>query len=336
MTVPIEFSALGTPISVDGPCGTDLEDGPVLGRFNGYRVFGRDTAWEQMEQQPDWAQIRAESLGALATSKDLRVLAHLAAASLRTDGIGLFCGTLAVAADWLEQFWDSLHPGLDEDGVFRRNALSCFSDRVAIIDALRRAPLVISRAHGTFNLRDIDLAQAQLAATPDTPTPQDAAISAAFAEIAFNELNAIQAAIAGALQAIRRIEVKTTETGGLERAPDLESLRKNLSRIDKFLQSKQAAHPTAQTASAGAAVRPDDQAASGTSGGSLGAVRSRQDAVRVLDAVAKFFSENEPSSPIPMFVERAKRLVAKNFLEVLEDVAPDAVTQARKAGGMRE
>lgn len=335
MTASLELGALNAPISVDQPCGADLEDGPVLGRFNGYRVFGRDTPWEQTEQQPDWPQMRVESLSVLETSKDLRILAHLAAASLRTDGLGPFCSALAIAADWVEQFWDSLHPGLDEDGLFRRNALSCFSDRVAIIDPLRRAPLVISRAHGTFNLRDLDLAQGQLAAPPDTPMPQEAEIAAAFAEIALAELNATQAAIAGALQAIKRIEVKTTEAVGIEGTPDLQSLKKSLSRIDKFLRDKQALHPEAQTPGADGAAPAVDQP-SGHSGASLGAVRSRQDAVRVLDAVAKFFSENEPSSPIPMFVERAKRLVAKNFLEVLEDVAPEAVTQARKAGGMRD
>ena len=58
--------------------------------------------------------------------------------------------------------------------------------------------------------------------------------------------------------------------------------------------------------------------------------------IRALDAVAEFFRKSEPSSPIPLFVERAKRLVSKNFLEVLADVAPDALPQARSAGGLRE
>jgi len=66
------------------------------------------------------------------------------------------------------------------------------------------------------------------------------------------------------------------------------------------------------------------------------APESRQDAIRALDAAAEFFRRNEPSSPIPMFLERAKRLVSKDFLEVLADIAPDAVAQARVAGGLRD
>jgi type VI secretion system protein ImpA len=52
--------------------------------------------------------------------------------------------------------------------------------------------------------------------------------------------------------------------------------------------------------------------------------------------VAAFFRKSEPSSPVPLFIERAKRLVAKDFLEVLADVAPDAVSQAKAASGIRD
>ena len=68
----------------------------------------------------------------------------------------------------------------------------------------------------------------------------------------------------------------------------------------------------------------------------VGSIRSRDDAIRALDAVAAFFRKNEPSSPVPLFVERAKRLVAKDFLEVLADMAPDGLDQAKHVGGVRD
>ena len=83
-----------------------------------------------------------------------------------------------------------------------------------------------------------------------------------------------------------------------------------------------------------------DAAAPGTGGGGgraiSGPIRSREDAIRALDAVAMFFRGNEPSSPVPLFIERAKRLVGKNFLEALEDIAPAALPQARDAGGIKD
>jgi type VI secretion system protein ImpA len=68
----------------------------------------------------------------------------------------------------------------------------------------------------------------------------------------------------------------------------------------------------------------------------IGNIKSRQDAIRALDAVAEYFRRNEPSSPIPLIVDRAKRLVAKDFLEVLADIAPDALGVARAAGGLKD
>ena len=67
----------------------------------------------------------------------------------------------------------------------------------------------------------------------------------------------------------------------------------------------------------------------------FGVIKSREDAIRALDAVAEFFRRNEPSSPVPLFCDRAKRLVSKDFLEVLADIAPEALAQARAAGGVR-
>src|SRR5262249_21168410 len=90
------------------------------------------------------------------------------------------------------------------------------------------------------------------------------------------------------------------------------------------------------------AARPDggggavaDEAGGAAPGRAVGVVRSREDAIRALDAVANFFRTTEPSSPVPMFVERAKRLVSKAFLEVLADVAPGALGEARTAGGVK-
>ena len=67
-----------------------------------------------------------------------------------------------------------------------------------------------------------------------------------------------------------------------------------------------------------------------------GSLMEVEELVRVLDTVANFFRRNEPSSPVPMIIDRAKRLIAKDFLAVLEDIAPEALAQAKAAGGIRE
>ena len=72
----------------------------------------------------------------------------------------------------------------------RRSALNCFADPMAVIDGLRRVPLVSSRQHGTFSLRDIEIATGQTAAeaTGDA-RPDEERINAAFAAMPIEELD---------------------------------------------------------------------------------------------------------------------------------------------------
>src|SRR5262249_52653603 len=125
------------------------------------------------------------------------------------------------------------------------------------------------------------------------------------------------------------IESAVSGGSGSESVPGFEPLVLQLGRLDVVLQ----AQVGARTPSDG---EGDTIADGGGAGGAVRGIRSRQDAINALDAVGEFFRRNEPSSPIPMFLERAKRLVSKSFLEVLEDVAPDGLSQARSAGGVQK
>ncbi len=58
-------------------------------------------------------------------------------------------------------------------------------------------------------------------------------------------------------------------------------------------------------------------------------VTNRADALRLLDLVTQYYQRYEPSSPLPLLIERARRLAEKNFLDVLRDLAPSGVDQAQ-------
>src|SRR5579863_9353460 len=154
-----EIESLIEPVSEAAPCGVDLEDTQLLARFDGYRLFGSDIA---LPKATDWREIRDTSLEALAQSRDLRLLAHLAAAVIRIEGLVAFCRVAAVANRWLSDHWDVVFPRVDEDALLRKNALNCLADRMAIVDALRRAPIMAHRQLGAFCLRDLELASGQL------------------------------------------------------------------------------------------------------------------------------------------------------------------------------
>lgn len=324
MTAGWDGQELLQPITPDQPCGENLEDTQLLASFDAFRLFGQPIT---LDPEPQWGEIRNQALDALRRSKDLRLLAHLGSAMLRTDGLPAFSGTLRVAAHWLDAYWPQTYPLVDEDAIVRRNALNCFADQVAVLDGLRRAVLVDSRQHGRFSLRDMDIAAGQAQPTDGEPPPQEPQINAAFAVMPLEELTGLQQRVSEALAAVKSIETKMREEAGTEAAPELDPLSAHLGRIDRVLRAQ-------------LAMRPDGSGEPGAVADgatiAVGAIRSRQDAIRALDAVASFFRQNEPSSPIPLIVERAKRLVSKDFLEVLADIAPEAVGHAKAAGGLRD
>ena len=335
-----ESQELLQPISADQPCGENLEDTALLASFDAFRLFGQSTPLDvrvpdeygKVPPPPEWGAIRQQSIEALAKSKDLRLLAHLGTAFLRTDGLKAFSGTLQVASQWLQTYWPQTYPLIDEDAMLRRNALNCFADPMAVIDAVRRLPLVESRQHGTFTIRDIDIASGLLQPGDGETRPEENRIAAAFAEMPLENLQRLQQSVGGAIDALKSIETTMISEAGTEAVPEFDPLKALLVKIDRVFRSHLA---TRSESAAGTEEAAGGEGAGATGPAmSIGAVRSRQDAVRALDAVAEFFRKNEPSSPVPMIIDRAKRLVSKSFLEVLADIAPDAVGQARSAGGL--
>jgi len=79
-------------------------------------------------------------------------------------------------------------------------------------------------------------------------------------------------------------------------------------------------------------------AARGGSGGQAisGEIRSREDVLRTIDKICEYYERYEPSSPLPMLLKRAKRLATKSFLDILEDLTPEGLSQARMIGGVEQ
>jgi type VI secretion system protein ImpA len=344
-------ASLLEPISPEEPCGKSLEDTDALNLLDSFQIFGQSTLdpekvapgekpaparkeARKSDRPPNWQEVQDLSVEMLGWSKDLRILAHLGAAVLRTEGPQPFFQLLAVANEWVKAYWDQVYPRIEDDAIFRRNALNCLTDRPAVIDGIRRAPLVSSRQHGRISFRDIEVASGAAQPIEDQVHPGEAQIAAAFAEMSIDDLRALRAAVSDAEGALRAIDEKVRSEAGIEAAPEFEPLLAVLKQLGAALQVRLASHPAASPADAGAAADGDAAAAGGAI--AVGAIKSRQDAIRALDAAAEFFRRNEPSSPVPMLVDRAKRLVAKDFLEVLADVAPEALASAKAAGGIRE
>ena len=65
-------------------------------------------------------------------------------------------------------------------------------------------------------------------------------------------------------------------------------------------------------------------------------IQTRQDVIAEIDEICKYFEHYEPSSPVPFLLQRAKKLLSMNFMEILQDLTPDAVSQAEKICGAQK
>ncbi len=290
------------------------------------------------EVPPDWKQVKTLSLDLIARSQDLRVAVPLARALLKLQGVSGLAAGLLLIEKLLEQRWDTVHPQLDPDDgldpMLRVNTLSALCESGTMLRDFREAALVASRAHGRFSLKEIDIT------TGESELPEgeekvalgviDAAFLDADADMSKNTLDALEQAY----QSNARIESILTDKVGVAQALDLSPLTKLLKRARDFVRERVA--PASQ-----ADEQPGEAATAGgaATGGSAapapitGEVNSRDDVVRMLGKICAYYARNEPSSPIPLLLSRAQRLVDKSFMEILQDLAPDGLNQIHNISG---
>jgi type VI secretion system protein ImpA len=123
---------------------------------------------------------------------------------------------------------------------------------------------------------------------------------------------------------------------GAANALDLGIVKRQLRRMRDVLaphlpQTEEQETMPDDAATAEAAAGPDAAARPATPAAApiTGEINSRADVVRMLDKILAYYQRNEPSSPVPMLIERAKRLAPKNFFEIMEELAPESVNQLK-------
>src|SRR5690606_28736020 len=137
---------------------------------------------------------------------------------------------------------------------------------------------------------------------------------------------------------IAKIEAVFDARAGV-RGPELSGLLQLFRSARQALESRlEARTAIAAEMAAEAAVGADGPATTAAAAAPRrsGEILSREDVVRVLDQVIRYYERNEPSSPIPLLLERCKRLVPMSFPEILKELTPDGLKQLDLVAGKRE
>lgn len=335
----IDIDKLLEEIDPDAPCGDDLEYDPA---FIELEQHAKGKPEQQMgdsvvpAEEPEWRAVKKGALSLLERTKDLRTGVHLIRALVNTDGVVGLSDGLGLLRGFVEQYWEPVHPQLDPDDnndpMLRVNTLMSLCDRDTMRRYVREAPLVSSKVLGRFGLRDVDIATGKLSPPSDSEEapPTMNQIEAAFTECPLDDLRATTEAVGDSIEHLGAIEGFVTDQVGAANAPSFSPLVDELKGAHKTLEEQLARlSPEDAGLMEGSGAEGVVGAAAGAGRPFNGQITNRQDVVRALDAVCEYYKRTEPSSPVPLLVQRAKRLMWKDFMEILRDLAPDGATQAQ-------
>jgi type VI secretion system protein ImpA len=199
---------------------------------------------------------------------------------------------------------------------------------------LSEVPLCNSVQMGKFGLRDIQVAKGEITVSDEEKAnaPDTAVIDAAFQDTATDELLLTSQTTQDAIEHIAAIMSVFSERASQGQTPDVSGFRGVLGNIQKHVQQYLAKRGHGEAVDEGAAVTGTEQK-KGTISLS-GDIQSAQEALLALDKVCQYFDRHEPSSPVPLLLRRAQRLVSKSFLEVVKDFCPDGMSQVEMIGGV--
>ncbi|HKJ17016.1 MAG TPA: type VI secretion system protein TssA [Xanthomonadales bacterium] len=282
----------------------------------------------------DWRTVEKLALGLLENTRDCRVVVHLALASLHTKGIETFRDCLELLNTYIGEFWGSVHPQLDEednDSTMRINAVETLNEYSYIVSSVAEMTLVDVKGLGKYSVHDIDLAEGNESPGDDDDVQDPGVIREAFLRSDPEQLQATLDAALASIDLLKKIDETWTEQSRGEQGPVFDLAEKSLRRVVTVMKEYMPSEELPPEGEGAEAGEGEVAVAAMT-----GAVRNRRDVVRVLDNICDYYSRHEPSSPIPLLLRRAQRLVEKSFMEILQDMVPDSVNQARIVSGDTE
>lgn len=325
------------PISPDNPGGEDLTYAPELDLLRSARK-GDDPSLSQGEwvrelRAPEWGKVRGVAEELLCTrSKHLQVAAWYAEALAHLEGFSGVATGLRVMTGLLDQHWETCHPLPDGDDVDERSGrLDWYC--VQMTGIVRGLPLLRTDVGGyswahwdeartveNLGKRDASLREAALA---EGKLSMDA-FQRAVAMTPLAHLELLEQQVLEARQGGEALQGVIDKRFGIE-GPPMDDLEAALKDVAELLVGLLKPHRLSV---------PQEAVLEPVQGHDLptmhlepvGAVRSRQEAIRRLREVSAYFREREPHSPVAYLVERAARWADMPLERWLASVVKDQGT----------
>jgi type VI secretion system protein ImpA len=312
----MEIEPLIEPVSPELPCGPDPEDyesdKELYEAFSQLKAKLDGEMKNGVKQPPRWSEVQKEALQLAARTKHLHLAVVLADCGLSLDGFSGFNDGLRLIRSWCENFWDHLYP------LEVRHTLVDSLSYPRFLTKPRRIPLAKGPG-GTFSFEDYEKALEDERSDNSEDANQARLVLGTFQTTPRDHHAANLGVIEQALENVRAIE-------GIfeDRLPDepanLMDLRDMLNRMAEAIRPM-TTEPSRETTEATDIVgAASNDVGRQTFGGSI---NNRQQACEQLESIARYFEKNEPSSPLPYLLRRARRCIGMSFMDLVDELASD-------------
>ena len=347
----LNVEQLAAALSEEAPCGENLERSKEFLQIQtelNKVVQGKHSLGGEAESKPDWQKVRRLSLELLKHTKDLRICVFLAAASLRQPGGDLseFTNVLSLVQKLVETHWDTVHPqpgsadetkpyldrvqAIQELGTEAGNQV----DKYKIISQLWLVPLTRSGQGPQFCRRDIKILRGQLKVAEEekkklsVEKKNEATLETAFtrtASKASEHLEGLAGNVRRAIAYADAISMQFRQKIGEKDTPNLGILKSELLAIAKEIEKHLGVETEQSKNLKTDGVDPTEDNPIKHLCTPIGEISSREEVLQAIDLIQDYYQQHEPSSPVPLLLQRAKRLANMNFVDIVQDIAGDAV-----------
>jgi type VI secretion system protein ImpA len=314
------------------PCGPDLEyDNAFLELTQAAQ--GKPESQFEAAVPADWRDVKRRCERLFEVSRDLRVAVLWLRAQLRLEGVSSLAASLRLLTGLMDGFWEGLHPQPDPDDgdlYARANVLALLVDPDSVLADLRDANIVSLRGVGEVKVRAVEIAMGTIAARDDETAWSRTQVEQLFADAVAQGIS-LPTDIAEVQSQLASLTALLGERMSKADAPDLKPLRQTLSTIAMLMPQVGTAGGDAADDAAGA----DAPAAAGGGGQALsGRINSRAEALRAIEMVCDYLERAEPTNPAQLLLRRAGRLLNHNFLQLMKELAPDALSEVARIMGV--
>jgi type VI secretion system protein ImpA len=268
---------------------------------------------------------------------------------LNTEGLTKFEKCLNGLTQKIKNHWQDLFPPLDDDDgdpLERISALGHLCDKDFVINSIKNLPIVNSKVLGNVTLQAIDRAVGPSSSKTEggMEIPQ---IIGIFKESDPEQVTAVYVAVNQCISHLSEINKTFIELAGNEYNVSCDATVDVLTDLSNALKK----YGNLQLEVVTEADESSDVATSNQQGADSGSANtanyatfddpnmklsSRNDVERCFDLILAYYQECEPSSPVPILINRAKNLVNADFLDIVKDIFPDALDHVQKLGGITD